>query len=292
MTEYFSSPWFGEYAKQALEQIRQGKVAGVTSKGVFLLFDKKSVFLTPIKEKSPFNIYLNEENAFFEKFSQGDEVFYSLNEVLIPNCKVTIDLNAAEVWTPPLPKFLTTSLPERLSRVSSLLKKLQQSASTDKGFLTLLNSKTLETQQYRKVMESIKKLQLGFQNTDLSGCLAAADGLFGLGTGLTPSGDDLLAGFLLYHVRFDQADKLERPFVAKLGLALTEAAYSRTTWISANRIEAACRGWSEELFLEVIDHLFDPAVELSENVVHRLLGFGHSSGVDTVLGVAAAEGAI
>ena len=288
MSIRFSSPWLGVYAKQALEQIRQGKVVGVTSKGIFLLFDKMSVFLTHIQEKSPFNINLKEENEFFISCSQGDEVFYSQNEVLIPNCKATIALKTAEVWTPPLPVSLTTSLHERLSRLSTLLTRLQESTSTDKGFLTLLMGKTLETQQSRKVSESVKKLQMGFQNTDLGVCLEAAEDLLGLGSGLTPSGDDLLAGFMLYLARFDQASNLERAFVTEMGAALTKAAYRKTTWISANRIEAACLGWSEALFLEVIDALFDARIDLPENITQRLIGFGHSSGVDTVLGIAAA----
>jgi hypothetical protein len=59
----------------------------------------------------------------------------------------------------------------------------------------------------------------------------------------------------------------------------------RTTKISANRIKAACQGWAEEIFLEVLDHLLVSSVELLDEEVQRLVNFGHSSGVDTCMGI-------
>jgi len=101
---------------------------------------------------------------------------------------------------------------------------------------------------------------------------------------LTPSGDDLLAGFLLFHTRVGQAVSNEGTFVKTLGEALTDLAYNKTTWISANRIKAACRGWSESIFLETLDYILNDSAEIPNRVTDRLMGFGHSSGVDTLMG--------
>jgi hypothetical protein len=58
--------------------------------------------------------------------------------------------------------------------------------------------------------------------------------------------------------------------------------------ISANRIEAACQGWSEELFLGVVDSLLVDDAQVSDLTIERLVNFGHSSGVDTCVGIGAA----
>ena len=61
--------------------------------------------------------------------------------------------------------------------------------------------------------------------------------------------------------------------MTSLGESLTAMAFESTTTISANRIEAACQGWSEELFLEVIDSLFIADAEIGDQEAERLVVF-------------------
>ena len=68
--------------------------------------------------------------------------------------------------------------------------------------------------------------------------------------------------------------------------ALQKMAFQKTTTISANRILTAGRGWAEEPFLQVIDTLFTGS-DMPSGMAELLTHFGHSSGVDTTLGIAA-----
>lgn len=275
MTLQLHCQWLGEWAREALE-LKNGKVLGVTSKGIFLLFGQKIAFITNIDIKSPFVIHVEDSNKLLS-IATGLRVTASGSAIYFPDVPIQIDLHMADRWTPPPPRSLSTTMPERMERIGALQHALKKASpnfqkSTNRGEMFLYAT----------------EFQTSFQNENLESCIDAGGKLLGLGSGLTPSGDDLLAGFMLYQTRFAQATSFKRPFIATLGKALTETAYVKTTTISANRIEAASRGWGEEIFLEVIDHLLDLTVGEPDNAVERLLGFGHSSGVETLQGIAQA----
>ena len=66
---------------------------------------------------------------------------------------------------------------------------------------------------------------------------------------------------------------------------MVKQSFEKTTTISANRLEYAARGWSEELFLRLIDHLFDSQKPFDNEKIQLLADFGHSSGIDTMMGI-------
>jgi hypothetical protein len=96
--------------------------------------------------------------------------------------------------------------------------------------------------------------------------------LAGRGPGLTPAGDDLLAGYaaglVLFAGRVDEAQRI------------VESAVPRTTLLSATLLRHAARG-----------ELPEPAHALLEDGdPWPLLGFGHTSGRAILLGLALAGG--
>jgi Protein of unknown function (DUF2877) len=106
--------------------------------------------------------------------------------------------------------------------------------------------------------------------------LAIAAGLLGRGPGLTPAGDDLLAGLLLGALAFGGPAGSVRAAVAALGPA-------QTTALSAALLRHAARG-------ECIGEAAALAAALAgggpvESAVSRLLGVGHSSGAALALGL-------
>jgi hypothetical protein len=92
--------------------------------------------------------------------------------------------------------------------------------------------------------------------------LDRASCLFGLGPGLTPSGDDLVGGFLL-----------ARPDAA-LGAWAVAAARARTSPISAAHLAAAAAGEASAVFHDA----------LAGGPLGPLLALGHSSGWDMLAG--------
>ncbi|MGH2399036.1 MAG: DUF2877 domain-containing protein, partial [bacterium] len=111
----------------------------------------------------------------------------------------------------------------------------------------------------------------------------AADRLVGLGMGLTPSGDDVLAGMLI-------ALHVLRPAVAGTARDLVmKAGRGRTTRISLAYLEAAAQGNAGEAWHALARELTgsDPALKTAAQAV---MAFGETSGADMLTGfVLAAE---
>jgi hypothetical protein len=116
---------------------------------------------------------------------------------------------------------------------------------------------------------------------DLPVVITYARGLVGLGPGLTPSGDDLLSG-MLAAFRVLGGDPA---FADAAGAALATLATARTTSISATLLRLAGAGQVAQEAAGVL--LAIAAGEPLEQVLHTLLGIGHTSGADLAAGILA-----
>jgi hypothetical protein len=119
----------------------------------------------------------------------------------------------------------------------------------------------------------------------------AVSPLLGLGAGLTPEGDDVLAGLL---VGLATAPR-ERHLARRLGDVVTGLAASRTTTLSAALLLDAADGFAVPALVDLVDGLHE--VEHSRrttsqrtlaDVVVRLLAVGHTSGTALAHGAVAA----
>lgn len=122
---------------------------------------------------------------------------------------------------------------------------------------------------------------------ELSVTLAAADRLHGLGPGLTPAGDDVLAALLLTLRRFPA---LDRGAVADpLGRLLAGTA-ARTTPLSAALLARADRAEAAPQLLDLVDALATARpVALP---LRRLLSVGDTSGAALAVGAGLAGAAL
>jgi len=108
----------------------------------------------------------------------------------------------------------------------------------------------------------------------------------GLGPGLTPSGDDLVLGFLLAVNRWGNLlyHSLD---VQGLNRAIQQAAYRKTTILSANLLSCVTRGQADERLVLAMDGIMTGKPDPGTCVSH-LLNWGNSSGVSAMMGMALA----
>ena len=107
----------------------------------------------------------------------------------------------------------------------------------------------------------------------------AVAGLVGRGPGLTPSGDDALAGALLV------------AFALGTGTALAEAVRGRvgaTTAVSAALLDAAADGYAARDVVTLVDAAVGNDPEAVARALPAVLAIGHTSGADLVAGIRAA----
>ena len=72
-----------------------------------------------------------------------------------------------------------------------------------------------------------------------------------------------------------------------LNQRVIEAAYQRTTTISANLIECAADGQADERLMKVVDGIVTGTPSIDE-CVNCILDWGNSSGIDALAGMAVA----
>jgi hypothetical protein len=112
---------------------------------------------------------------------------------------------------------------------------------------------------------------------------ATIDHFLGVGPGLTPSGDDILAGFMVGAWSFGLVDD-------QLRTAVFEAAPAGTTDLSAALLRCACRGESIPQVSAFVTALAEGTVSnrLVDDALVELCQIGHTSGLALATGVLAA----
>lgn len=111
---------------------------------------------------------------------------------------------------------------------------------------------------------------------------AAVAGLLGFGSGLTPLGDDVLAGWLAAGVA------TRHPALPVVRSAVALLARQRTTTLSATLLECAARGEGVPQFRSLLRGMATGDPARVERAVDELLDIGDTSGSGLVLGALAA----
>ena len=222
----------------------------------------------------------------------GMEVLVGDGGLLIPGCNFSLCLPEAPPWEPRPDiegyswQCETVAQHVRLLALYLVDRPQRGGLAALVGQL-LLGQAVQEMPLARMALPRLRLLERTAKEQNIAGVEEATRGLAGLGPGLTPAGDDVLAGFAavmaLLSARIS-ADGTSRSHVAEV---IAAVARPRTTVLSGVLLEYAARGEVAEQLGEVLLALALPAEE-SEAVLQaaeKLLAFGGTSGGDTLLGV-------
>lgn len=129
---------------------------------------------------------------------------------------------------------------------------------------------------FKSLSYSIKALLDSVREHDFNKTQEYVPSLVGLGNGFTPSGDDFLVGFLfclnqLLHCRGQTTTN----FNIK----------GSTNWVSKKFIEYSQAGYVIEPVEKFVVSLFEQNDEVIISALTNLIRIGHSSGIDTAVGI-------
>ena len=223
-------------------------------------------------ERGPFTIVLDDFGAVREHCSTGAA---RLDGGFLWIGAAEIDLRAAAIWNPALPRPAGSgSRAAREAAIETLL------ATAPEGSIAPLLQPTRASGPLlgplSRGLDSIADLLDDAEAADQAWQDAAAR-IAGRGPGLTPSGDDLLMGIVLALVTW--------PHLSRAACApdlLVDAARPKTTRISGAYLDAARRGWAAEPWHALIRALDDAAA--TRAAVRRLARVGETSGADALTG--------
>jgi hypothetical protein len=196
-----------------------------------------------------------------------------------------IDLRGAPVWRCPVRELHTDmradSTQAAWSTTWELLNQGQRLRSTDIIADDLFRSKT-GSPLSQKMSGPIMQLIASTEQFDLETAIQAAQEIVGLGPGVTPSGDDILIGFLAALWSLARENQPQLAFIDSFGSALMRIA-SQTSEISRTYLYHATHGQFSSSLSNLAEAIArNSAVEQATQLAMRV---GHSSGMDSVMGL-------
>ncbi|MBE7556438.1 MAG: DUF2877 domain-containing protein [Anaerolineales bacterium] len=216
----------------------------------------------------PFSIRVAGQPGCFESFSTGESATANLDNLTVGSWY--IDLKAAQIWEP---RLACPSQPFSLNpAIASLIQPYTDWPNTAETGLAA--SQRLSEAAFR-LNQAITQAEGSETDKEI---MAAAGQLAGLGSGLTPAGDDFLVGVIAALWLTGQRALLPK---------LADVAAPRTTALSAAFLRAAAQGEFIEPWHVLAQALCTGEVESFRRAVEEVAQFGASSGRDALAGFAA-----
>jgi len=280
----------GRFAFKELAQISHGELVGVTSKGIFIRTEMGGVvFVSREKFRGPLTVTLQEREPDFRTLQNGARVQLSSGLVELPGVQILLSLEETQVWHPPPKPSGYGSFESSISRMKTVFSQIAEMGASS-SFLTCtmrilgLQRKKQSEEYALELIERMETLINAIRDNKFGIYTELIIDLLGWGSGLTPSGDDFISGFLLVNTRWRHALRVGRDFREVNKLVVT-VADQRTTALSANLIKCAAEGSADERLIRSLDWTLT-GKPINHNCAAELLSYGSSSGVDTYAGIA------
>jgi hypothetical protein len=221
----------------------------------------------------PFNLVVEDGTCFSEHLSFESQVSHSQTELRLGD--LVVQTANAKCWCA-YPDW------QRLHfKRNDILKQLTKLLIT-----SYLNSSGLdtfpETTQRYPPQSLVSNLSCAFASADISNAKKLASKLAGLGTGLTPAGDDILMG-AMYAAWIIHPHKV----AGTLAQAVADIATPLTTSLSAAWLRSAGEGEAGVLWHEFFDALLISLIGNStyvQDAMQNILFVGETSGADALVG--------
>ena len=212
----------------------------------------------------------------------------------LPQARVVLNLHNARVWPASIPMGPILR-PDEIKANLSVLECVAQ-AYTERAGLSMLIRHWQPllcaempqdgelTALGRAARGPVLNLLRGIRRKNRRTSLEAARRLIGLGVGSTPSGDDLLIGFLLSLLSL--GDRLDRgQDIASLAQDIAVLSKGRTTWISQAFLQHAANNEASETLRDLICSVLTASDVQVAAAARKVLQMGSTSGAELVLGV-------
>jgi len=279
----FSANQIGLCAAESLKKNRSGEVIGITSKGVFLkLADQSILFLSNSRFGNPLTININSDLSVLP-VHPGEPVNLSETTIHFEHSSTIIQTSKVTIYSSKRLSSPISTLPDLKQSVAVLLtlrSRLYHSVALLEEVLAFMDNSSPAHPSESETQLALERL---VQNAIASpaNCFLPIRFFAGRGRGLTPSGDDLLMGWIYTLYRWAGSPKLD---LSQLHQVLLRAIESRTTSISLNLVKAAAQGEIDERLL----HAFAMITGLrpvEDYAIQDVLEWGSSSGIEVCAGM-------
>ena len=265
-------------AVELMRSCATGRVTAVFERSAHLELD--GVILTLGNLDLPGHPHTIRCPEFPRGLRKGQEFKVEEDAVIIPGCR--LELGQMDVFRSRVKVDAMAGLEEMQQALQAVRYTVATTSFRD-GFHSFVIASLHHGMMTQAVLPVIQRLTVAIREGDWEAMAEAGVDLAGVGEGLTPSGDDFLAG-LVAALRFHHTSGGPGPENRQLEF-LASRTRNRTSAFSAQNIASAARGLVSDVVSEWLEHFHLGDSDAVVDSTRRLLDFGHSSGVDTIAGM-------
>ena len=285
-------------AQRALVRSRKWQVISSFKRSFYCCDNDENIICIGQEEigKGPFTILCSSEQTWPKNVLANIKYLWLREEkLLFEGSKVVFDMQGASIWNKTL-STINTANAHLYFDLNTLANMAAVNAPSESlGYLiphffpTKINRKSMELsaltcaihQRFRNIISEVKPQPI-FLNTRFVDNLFVdtLEQLIGLGKGLTPSGDDFLAGIVMGFYKVGRV--MDGHYLA---CHFNRTASERTTIVSLAFYSALSEGLVAEPFRQLLEVIGSGDVKQLVQALARINGMGATSGWDTVAGI-------
>lgn len=266
------------YAKSVFQSIldevnNNNEVHSVFEKGINIKGKTKLIFIgRDTLGEVPFGIHLLEKDFLkLQDISPGENFLFNSGSKSFEVRDTIIYLKEA--------KYFSSKLPHKRFSISDSSLSLLLKETIEQELMTGLDMRLIDLiSKHNSFGSQLKRALSSQDNNFIDKTLRKT---IGRGSGLTPSGDDILLGLLWLN---DIRSFISDVFICTFKALVTEDGL--TTDISKNYYIGALCGDYSHLLIALTQALIGEDAEEIKNHILRILEYGHTSGADTLAGIA------
>lgn len=254
-----------------LKNKKLGKIQSKFKNGFNIQFGNELVYISYVGSSlSAFGINITKDkfSRILEEIKIDDNVTYKNNNLIIYTLSDIIYLNLEEIENIDLkiPKVKSSIENIENTYLYKILNKyeFEDYIGIDLGIQTKTNIELLIN----------KDKNNDFYNSKIINFFV------GRGKGLTPSGDDILTGFTMGLMVFNN-NGIFNKWIKDINLIVTK---EKTTLVSVSYLKSLTRGYISENFLELINLIDKNNEKMVLEILEKVKSYGHTSGYDTLFG--------
>ena len=244
----------------------------------------------------PQGIRLDTPEGFsFEAFQSGERAFCRDGILHFENGSLTVPLNGAQRWICDLPalefNLKNPAVSAAWTHVWEALNNRQRTTGSEIVVEELFCLREpARPGLSRRVRETMRDLLASTRRYELTN-ISAVESLIGLGAGLTPSGDDLLVGYLAGLWCTVRASSERAQFIASLAKTVIQLSH-KTNDISRTYLYHAARGQVSGRLANLAEGICcGEKPEFLLEIAETAMSVGHTSGMEAVSGLLVGLGA-
>lgn len=279
--------------------ITPGRVHSVFEHAVNCTF-KESGWMTLLTEESaigPMGMVVKAQNLKSLPLVAGMKLELGRNRLCIPEAGITVQLKGIPTWNPEAQAVRTyAGLAVRRERLEQLEKWIRKSGNLA-GIANVLDYLELPDRS-RKLrpetelnafgqfaLERIQSLANALADADEDRLRERIRSIIGFGPGLTPSGDDFLAGIGATAIFLSGLQRKKNPVFRNLPRQIAEESLGRTTRVSEEMLKNLALGRMPKRFMDLQQALLSEEGPEPGAALRELGKMGETSGTDYALGV-------